>query len=51
VRATTGFDYDAPEVVPATPPLGPETLKLLRTTVAREVTETYPAFAKRTWSV
>ena len=51
VRAATGFDYDAPEVVPATPPLGPETLKLLRTTVAREVTETYPAFAKRTWSV
>jgi glutaconate CoA-transferase subunit B len=51
VRAATGFDYDAPEMVPATPPLDPATLQLLRTTVAREVAETYPAFAKRTWGV
>jgi glutaconate CoA-transferase subunit B len=51
VRAATSFDYDTPEVVPATPPLDPETLRLLRTTVAREVAETYPAFAKRTWEL
>jgi glutaconate CoA-transferase subunit B len=51
VRAATGFDYDAPDVVPTTPMLDPATLQVLRTTVAREVAETYPAFAKRTWGV
>jgi glutaconate CoA-transferase subunit B len=51
VRAATGFDYDAPDVVPPTPPLDLETLQVLRTTVAREVAETYPAFAKKTWGV
>jgi glutaconate CoA-transferase subunit B len=49
VRAATGFDYDAPDAVPTTPPLDVETLHLLRTTVAREVAETYPAFAGSTW--
>jgi glutaconate CoA-transferase subunit B len=51
VPAATGFDYDTPDVVPATPPLDPEALRLLRTTVASQVAETYPAFAKRTWDI
>jgi glutaconate CoA-transferase, subunit B len=51
VRAATGFDYDTPDMVPATPPPDPEALRLLRTTVAREVAETYPAFSSRMWQV
>jgi glutaconate CoA-transferase, subunit B len=49
VRAATGFDYDAPDVVPTTPCLDPGSLQLLRTKVAHEVAETYPAFAKKMW--
>jgi glutaconate CoA-transferase subunit B len=51
VRAATGFDYDAPARVPETLKLDAASLELLRTKVAREVAETYPAFAKRTWGV
>lgn len=51
VRAATGFDYDMPAHVPETPALDAASLELLRTKVAREVAETYPAFAKRTWGV
>jgi glutaconate CoA-transferase, subunit B len=51
VRAATGFDYDAPARVPETPALDSTGLELLRTTVAREVAETYPAFARRVWGV
>jgi len=49
VRAATGFNYDGPERVPETPPLSREALKLLRSEVAAQVAETYPAFAARTW--
>lgn len=51
VRAATGFDYDAREAVAETAPPDATSLHLLRTTVAREVAETYPAFARRTWGV
>ena len=51
VRAATGFDYDVPARVPETPPLDAAGLELLRTTVAHEVAETYPAFARRVWDV
>ncbi len=51
VRAATGFDYDAPARVPATPPPDTATLDILRTRVARKVAETYPGFARRTWGV
>jgi glutaconate CoA-transferase subunit B len=51
VRAATGFDYDAPAEVPQTPALDATGLELLRTTVAHEVAETYPGFAKRQWGV
>jgi glutaconate CoA-transferase subunit B len=51
VREATGFDYDVPARVPETAPLDAASLELLRSKVAREVAETYPAFAKRTWGV
>jgi glutaconate CoA-transferase subunit B len=51
VRVATGFDYDVPARVPETAALDPTSLELLRTKVSREVAETYPAFAKRTWGV
>jgi glutaconate CoA-transferase, subunit B len=51
VRAATGFDYDAPATVPVTPLPDAASLTLLRTSVARDVAETYPAFARKTWGV
>ncbi len=51
VRAATGFDYDAPAVVPTTPVPNAEALRMLRTDVAGLIAETYPAFALRTWGV
>jgi glutaconate CoA-transferase subunit B len=43
----TGFDFDRPADVPATPAPSAETLQLLRTIVAPMVAEVYPEFAKR----
>jgi glutaconate CoA-transferase, subunit B len=51
VRAATGFDYDEPETVPTTRAPDAETLAMLRTTVARDVAETYPGFARKTWGI
>ncbi|NJO24049.1 MAG: CoA synthetase [Sphingomonadales bacterium] len=51
VRAATGFDYDTPAEVPQTSALDAESLMQLRSTVAREVGETYPAFARKHWGV
>ncbi len=51
VEAATGFTYDAPGTVPTTPLPDSATLRLLRTDVARQVAETYPAFARTTWGV
>jgi glutaconate CoA-transferase, subunit B len=45
IRANTGFDYDAPARVPATPQPDAATLALLRGRVLDELAETYPAFA------
>jgi glutaconate CoA-transferase subunit B len=45
VRAQTGFDYDAPAEVPATPLPDAATLALLRGRVTDELSETYPTFA------
>ena len=50
VRANTGFDYDAPAVVPATPAPSEEDLALMRGPVARVIAENYPGFAKRVWA-
>jgi glutaconate CoA-transferase subunit B len=51
VRAATAFDYATPDLVPTTRRLDAASLELLRTTVAAQVAETYPAFANRTWGV
>jgi glutaconate CoA-transferase, subunit B len=49
VRAATGFEFTAPDLVPATAHLPAAARELLRTRIAAEVAETYPAFAKRHW--
>ena len=51
VRAATGFAYDAAKEVPATPIPGRDTLRTLRTDVARTVADTYPAFAAKAWGI
>jgi glutaconate CoA-transferase, subunit B len=51
VRGQTGFDYDAPGVVPRTPVPGAEELELLRGPVAKEMAANYPDFAKRVWGL
>lgn len=51
VREATGFDYDVPATVATTAAPDPASLQLLRTTVAQQVAETYPGFAKRTWGI
>jgi glutaconate CoA-transferase subunit B len=51
VRAATGFDFESPDHVGATPGLDPDTLALLRGPVAETIAATYPAFARRTWGL
>ncbi len=51
VKSATGFTFEAPAVVPATEPLDPEAMAVLRGQVAREVAETYPGFARKLWGV
>lgn len=51
IRAETGFDFDAPAVVPLTPPPTSEELTLLRGPVAKLVAADYPDFAKRVWRI
>jgi glutaconate CoA-transferase subunit B len=47
----TGFDFDRAADVPTTAAPSPETLQLLRSTVAPMVAEVYPEFASRVFSV
>ncbi|HEX5325257.1 MAG TPA: CoA-transferase [Acetobacteraceae bacterium] len=49
VRAATGFDYDAPAMVPETPPPTPDELAALRGPVCEQMLETYPEFCGRVW--
>jgi glutaconate CoA-transferase subunit B len=49
VREATGFDYDTPAEVPATPEPTEAELALLRGAVADEMVETYPEFCRRVW--
>jgi glutaconate CoA-transferase subunit B len=49
VKASTGFDYDAPAKVPATPEPTPAQLQFLRGPVAKQISENYPGFARRVW--
>ena len=51
VRSETGFDYDAPQAVPRTPPPSDEDLRLLRGPVAKEMAANYPEFARRVWKL
>jgi glutaconate CoA-transferase subunit B len=47
----TGFDFDRPNNVPITPAPSPETLKLMRETIALQIAEVYPQFAQRVFGV
>ena len=46
VRANTGFDYDAPDIVPETTAPSAGNLALLRGRVTEELAESYPQFAE-----
>jgi glutaconate CoA-transferase subunit B len=47
VRANTGFSFDLLDSVPPTAPPDPESLRLIRGPVGREIAEVYPQFATR----
>jgi len=47
----TGFDFDRPKDVPETPAPSPESLALMRGTVAQELAEVYPQFARQVFGV
>jgi glutaconate CoA-transferase subunit B len=51
VVENTGFEFDRPDNVPMTPAPLPETLKLMRETVATQLAEVYPQFAARVFGV
>ena len=47
----TGFEFDRPPQVPVTPAPSLETLRMLRTAVAPQLTEVYPRFAAEVFGV
>lgn len=49
VQDQTGFAFDRPENVPATPLPAPKVLALLRSAVASELAKIYPQFTERTF--
>ena len=49
VQDNTGFTFDLPDEVPVTPEPEAGHLRLLRGTLAREIADPYPKFAKRVW--
>ncbi len=51
VRDNTGFDFDMPESVPETPAPAADTLRLMRETVAPQLAEIYPEFAKKVFGL
>ncbi|MGH6684222.1 MAG: CoA-transferase [Pseudolabrys sp.] len=51
VVENTGFDFDRPAGVPATPAPSPATLRLLREAVAPQLAEVYPQFAANVFGV
>ena len=51
VIENTGFEFDRPRNVPETPAPTPETLTLMRETVAPELAEIYPQFAARVFGI
>ena len=51
VLDNTGFEFDRPDAVPETPVPSPETLTLMRETVAPQLAEVYPQFARQVFGV
>lgn len=51
IAAITGFEFDAPQQVPVTPPPSARELELLRGPVARLVAADYPDFARKVWGL
>ncbi len=51
VRDATGFDFDEENEVIDTPPPDETTLSLIRGTIGKEISMTYPDFARRTLGV
>lgn len=51
VKAETGFAFDCPESVPKTPAPDVRILRLVRETVAPQIADAYPKFARRLWNV
>ena len=51
VIENTGFDFERPAEVPQTPAPTGETLKLMRDTVAPQLAEVYPQFARQIFGV
>ena len=51
ISENTGFDFDRPERVPETATPSPETLRLLRTVIAPQLSEVYPRFAADVFGV
>jgi glutaconate CoA-transferase subunit B len=51
IDENTGFAFDRPADVPATPAPSAETLRFLRTVVAPQLTEVYPKFAASVFGV
>ena len=49
VHAATGFDFECPTPVPATPPPEGDELRLIRAQIAAEVADAYPLFARKEW--
>ena len=51
VQDQTGFRFELPDDVPVTPAPEPDRLKLLRSRLAHEIADPYPAFAARVWQI
>jgi glutaconate CoA-transferase subunit B len=51
ILANTGFAFDLPDHVPVTPAPSPETLRLMRETVAPALAPTYPKFAATVFGI
>src|SRR5262249_36985453 len=51
VADNTGFAFDMPDAVPVTPAPSPETLRLMRETVAPALAPTYPKFAATVFGI
>lgn len=51
VAEHTGFDFDIPELVPTTPAPSADTLRIIRETVAPQLADPYPHFARTVFGI